>query len=193
MRVWAEHVGGDSAQLRADVADALGRHRVDVCARTRRDRGAGLVLFDEASPAVCELVASASGGGEERVIAVAATADAFRPHDAWELLASGAVDVLVWGDDRCARQIAARLARWAEVDELLASPVVHDRLVGETHVWRSLLRQVIEVACFTDAPGLLTGESGTGKELVARLVRDLDPRSDKPKLVVVDCTRRFRR
>ena len=188
MRVWAQHVGSTSARIHADVCDAFRRHGIDVCERGRGEHGPGLVLFDGASHTVCELVASTSRRGEDRVIAVAASADALRPQDAWNLLAAGAADVLTWSGDATARQIQARLDRWTQVDELLASPAVHDRLVGETHVWRSLLRQVIEVACFTDAPVLLTGESGTGKELVARLVHDLDRRSGKPGLVVVDCT-----
>ena len=50
------------------------------------------------------------------------------------------------------------------------------------------MRQVVEVACFTDASILITGESGTGKELVARLVHTLDPRANKKDLVVLDCT-----
>jgi transcriptional regulator with GAF, ATPase, and Fis domain len=44
------------------------------------------------------------------------------------------------------------------------------------------------VARLPDVPVLLTGESGTGKELAARLIHDLDPRADKQKLVVLDCT-----
>ncbi len=50
------------------------------------------------------------------------------------------------------------------------------------------LRQVIEVAVFTDAAVMITGESGTGKELVARLLHTLDRRSNKGDLVILDCT-----
>ncbi|NMC69243.1 MAG: sigma-54-dependent Fis family transcriptional regulator [Myxococcales bacterium] len=38
----------------------------------------------------------------------------------------------------------------------------------------------------TDSTVLITGESGTGKEVVARTIRSLSPRRDKP-FVVVDC------
>jgi transcriptional regulator with GAF, ATPase, and Fis domain len=65
---------------------------------------------------------------------------------------------------------------------------VHDRLVGESTAWRSVLRDAVEIARFTDAPVLVTGESGTGKELVARLVHALDAREDKGDLVLLDCT-----
>jgi transcriptional regulator with GAF, ATPase, and Fis domain len=55
-------------------------------------------------------------------------------------------------------------------------------------VWISLLRQVVEAACFTDASILLTGETGTGKELVAHLIHALSPQRNKRELVLVDCT-----
>jgi transcriptional regulator with GAF, ATPase, and Fis domain len=61
-------------------------------------------------------------------------------------------------------------------------------LVGESRAWKSLLRQVVEAARFTDASVLILGESGTGKELAARLIHTLDPRPQKRDLVVVDCT-----
>ena len=35
---------------------------------------------------------------------------------------------------------------------------------------------------------LVTGESGTGKERVAQLIHELDPRPNKGKLVVLDCS-----
>ena len=51
---------------------------------------------------------------------------------------------------------------------------VKQTLVGTSPAWRFLLRQVIEVARFTDASVLIIGETGTGKELLARLMHDLN-------------------
>jgi transcriptional regulator with GAF, ATPase, and Fis domain len=82
----------------------------------------------------------------------------------------------------------ARLQRWQQVDDLLLSPLVQDNLRGAGRAWRRTLRQVVEVAAFTDANVLLIGESGTGKELTARLIHTLDRRTDKGQLVVLDCT-----
>ncbi|NTU84211.1 MAG: sigma-54-dependent Fis family transcriptional regulator, partial [Chloroflexales bacterium] len=68
------------------------------------------------------------------------------------------------------------------------SPLVGEHLVGRSKAWQSVLRQVVEAACFTEAPVLLLGETGTGKEQLAQLIHRLDARPDKGDLVVVDCT-----
>ena len=85
-------------------------------------------------------------------------------------------------------RFAALLRRWAAVDEMVRSPVVVGNLVGCSPAWTVALRQVVEVALFTDAAVLISGESGTGKELVARLLHTLDRRPKKGDLVVLDCT-----
>jgi transcriptional regulator with GAF, ATPase, and Fis domain len=50
------------------------------------------------------------------------------------------------------------------------------------------MREVVEIARFSDLDVLITGPSGTGKELTARLIHTLDARREKGALVVVDCT-----
>jgi two-component system response regulator HydG len=60
-----------------------------------------------------------------------------------------------------------------------------ERLVGHSAAMRQvhdLLRRVGP----TDSTVLITGESGTGKEVVARTLRGLSPRRDKP-FMIVDC------
>ena len=59
---------------------------------------------------------------------------------------------------------------------LAESPLVRESLLGESLVWRSLVRRIVEAARFTQSPVLLIGESGTGKEMLARLVQRLDER-----------------
>jgi transcriptional regulator with GAF, ATPase, and Fis domain len=105
----------------------------------------------------------------------------------WQLLAAGAADVTVWRPG-VAEIIAARFARWQQVDEIIASPLVGANLIGHSPIWMRLLRQVVEIGCFTVAPVLLLGESGTGKELLARLIHTLDRRPNKQALVIADCT-----
>jgi transcriptional regulator with GAF, ATPase, and Fis domain len=61
-------------------------------------------------------------------------------------------------------------------------------VVGKSPVWRAILRDIVEIARFSDAPALILGESGTGKELIARLLHTLDTRAHKRELVVLDCS-----
>ena len=61
-------------------------------------------------------------------------------------------------------------------------------MVGKSPVWRAILRDIVEIARFSDAPALILGESGTGKELIARLMHTLDTRAQKRDLVVLDCS-----
>jgi transcriptional regulator with GAF, ATPase, and Fis domain len=151
--------------------------------------GAGIVRFRQVSDGLCDWVREASRGGAHRVLALAGSRAALAGGAGWRLLEAGAADVLA--EDRAglalADEVRARFARWDEVDRMVESPLVQNHLVGRSPVWRSLLRQVVEVAAFTDAPVLVTGESGTGKELVARLVHSLDRRPNRRDLVVLDC------
>jgi transcriptional regulator with GAF, ATPase, and Fis domain len=148
-----------------------------------------VVVFDALTPDVSQELRTAGSWGRERVIAIATSTAAFDSADAWSLLEWGASDVLVWdANTDASTEVAARLDRWSRVDQLLRSDVVRTNLVGRSPSWTSVLRQVVEVAAFTDTSILITGESGTGKELVARMVHALDPRPQKGQLVVVDCT-----
>jgi DNA-binding NtrC family response regulator len=89
----------------------------------------------------------------------------------WQLLHAGASDALTWDmEGVAAKQISAKINRWAEVDGMTAQASAQGLFVGESPAWRSLVRSVIEAAHYTMSPILLTGESGTGKELLARLV-----------------------
>jgi len=110
-------------------------------------------------------------------------------HKIWELLAAGADEFFAWNQtEQPERALQARLERWAEVGSVLQSARVREQLIGQCPAWRRLLRQVVEAACFSEAPVLVLGESGTGKELIAKLIHDLDRRSDKRDFVVADCT-----
>ena len=59
------------------------------------------------------------------------------------------------------------------------------RLLGESEPVKKV-RAMIERLARGQAPVYISGESGTGKELVARLVHELGPRSDRP-FVPVNC------
>jgi transcriptional regulator with GAF, ATPase, and Fis domain len=153
-----------------------------------RADGPGVLLFEEYTPALAELVARLSRGGHELVIAVCTNARMLADRRCWRLLRAGAADLFAWEHSATpGEEIVARMQRWRAVSEILDSPRVRRHLVGESPAWRAVLRRVVEAARFTDASMLITGESGCGKELVARLIHDLDPRPDKGELVVLDC------
>ena len=154
-----------------------------------RCRGPGIVFFKQFSNQLLDLLREKSRRGLERVLAISLSRRALEPDVIWNLLAAGAADVFAW--DHCRKptqEIFARFQRWKQVDEIVASPLVKKNLAGQSAAWIRSLREIVEVATFTDSSVLITGESGTGKELFAQLVHTLDTRVNKGDLVVSDCT-----
>ena len=151
--------------------------------------GSGVLVFAEINKELCTFLREVGRHGLERICAVAVSPSLLADGKAWQLLDAGASDVLLWNDSQdTASQVAQRFERWNVVDELIDTSLVKNNLVGRSPVWKFLLRQVTEVARFTDSSVLILGESGTGKELVARLIHTLDSRAKKPELVILDCT-----
>ncbi|MBI5566766.1 MAG: sigma-54-dependent Fis family transcriptional regulator [Chloroflexi bacterium] len=188
--LWFCVAGNCPAHFQATLIDALQPVGVSAQLRDPQDTdGSGLVCFATPTEAVCDLVREASRGGAQRVLAIATSRQALDHDSAWRMLQAGAADVFAWDAvNNPAAVIAARLRRWQAVDQLLQSPLVRNNLVGRSPAWLAVLRQIVEVARFTDAPILITGETGTGKELLARLVHTLDLRRSKRDLIVLDCT-----
>ncbi|MCE7987632.1 MAG: sigma-54-dependent Fis family transcriptional regulator [Caldilinea sp. CFX5] len=152
-------------------------------------RGLGILLASQINASVEAVIRTLSRHGAERLLVILVGETAPAPQDGWSALQAGATDILIWADltDPLA-VIGAHLQRWREVDALSVSPLVKQNLVGESLGWQMVIRQLVEVARFTDAPLLLMGETGTGKELAARLIHTLDPRRDRHELVILDCT-----
>lgn len=190
-RAWLDHRGHDDASFQC-VTTALAAAGVELSPAPAGGGEApaqGVVVFDAVSAELVDHVTHVSRRGMDRVLAVGTSAAAVAGDATWRLLSAGVSDVFAWDHSPTAgEEIAARLRRWEEVDRLVLSPLVRDNLVGNGAAWRAVLREVVEIARFTDASVLITGESGTGKELVARLIHTLDPRPDKGELVVLDCT-----
>lgn len=147
----------------------------------------GLIVFDRVSADVLDLIRRCSRDGV-RILAVGTSPEAVEDIGPWPLLDAGASDVVVRMDDAgLADQVSARLTRWEEVEGLVHSSEVQDALAGRTPAWISLLREIVEVARFSDTSVLLIGESGTGKDVVARLIHELDARPLKDEFVTIDC------
>jgi transcriptional regulator with GAF, ATPase, and Fis domain len=148
-----------------------------------------VVVFDQITQQLFDFLRAASRNSLDRVLAIAVSRSTLIGGGAWRLLQVGASDVIAWDNSaNPAEEVAARFERWDSVDRLLHSPLVQNNMIGKSPTWISVLRQIVEVAGFTDASILIMGETGTGKELVARLIHSLDRRSNKQDLVVLDCT-----
>ena len=186
---WVHVVGAEDATAVRTLVDAVAAAGLSLLPQGAAPGRPGLVAFDKVTPDLCELLREQSRAGLDRVLALALRGDALVGEEAWALLHAGAADVLTWDrSPMIARQIAARLERWAIIDEILRSNLVEKNLIGKSRAWTAALRRIVEIAQFTDGPVLIEGESGTGKELAAQLIHALDPRPQKKELVVVDCT-----
>jgi transcriptional regulator with GAF, ATPase, and Fis domain len=187
--VWHHFVQRSDATVRSAILRTLADAGINTCARGPESAsGPGVLFFERVNPDLCDIVRRASRSGLERVLAVAVPGSTLSG-DSWQLLGSGASDVFAWDHfSQPAVEIASRLERWTSVDDMVHSPLVQKTLIGKNPAWISVLRQIIEIASYTDASVLITGESGTGKELAARLIHTLDPRSENHDLVLLDCT-----
>ena len=186
---WHHFVQRTDGTVRSAILQALASAGINTFARASETAlGPGVLFFDRVDAELCDFIRQVSRNGLERVLAVVVSRAALGG-DTWRLLESGASDVLAWRHFRQpAAEIAARFGRWTSVDETVNSPLVQESLVGKNPAWISTVRQIVEIATYTDASILITGESGTGKELAARLMHTLDPRPHKQDLVLLDCT-----
>lgn len=187
MKIWHCFFG---RRPEASIFEALSQARVlhHAC-ESPPPRGPGIVFFDSITPQLLQLLRDASCGGMERVLAIALSHATMEPANVWELLAVGASDAFGWDHSSdTAHEVAARFERWEKVDEIVRSPLVRENLAGQSCAWIKSLREIVEVARFTDSSVLLTGESGTGKELFAQLLHTLDSRTNKRDVIVCDCT-----
>ncbi len=149
-----------------------------------------LILYDEC-PGTNELAERIQPhiARGSRILALGMNEEKLPFHKVWEWMGLGIEEVFaVAQTPRIAQILSKRLQRWKVINHVLESDRVQKVAIGGSPKWVQLLRQVIEIACFSQSSILLQGESGTGKELVARLVHDLDRRLDKADIVLLDCS-----
>ena len=189
--IWHHTCGGVAAASVEAVRRGLAQRGLDVQAASAQNcrAGPGLLLFANLDAEVRDALQDLSRRGETRVIALYAGEGALAGVPHWSLLEAGAADVIEMAAlEQAAAMAAARIRRWQQIDDIVDSPLVKKNLLGNSPAWKRVLRQIVEVAAFTDANALIIGESGTGKELTARLMHTLDVRRAKGQLVVLDCT-----
>ena len=173
------------------MRSSLAQQGLDVQAASPQNcrAGPGVLLFATVNSEVRDALRDFSGNGETRVIALHMGEGGLPGGTHWSLLDAGAADVIdAVAAEQAAAMVAARIRRWQQIDAIVESPLVKKNLTGNSPAWKRVMRQVVEVAAFTDASALVVGESGTGKELTARLMHTLDARRSKGQLVVLDCT-----
>ena len=188
IKAWVNWIGGNQKQAVNEVVDLLTQQGIDVQGfDAYLSCGPGVIFSSEVTPEICEQLRDLSRNGQIQVLVCCCAA--ISGDAAWRLMEAGASDVLVCTEcSVVVHEITARLQRWEVVDRMVDSPAVKDVLVGGSQALKAILRQVVEVAHFTDASVLILGESGTGKELLAKLIHALDSRPNKGDLVILDCS-----
>jgi transcriptional regulator with GAF, ATPase, and Fis domain len=147
-----------------------------------------LVLLSRLADSDRQQIRDWSDGGLRRMLVVVTGAENSEA-DAWTLLQDGGSDVLCWEEHKDpVAAIAARLSRWHEIDTMVKDVARTHGLVGTSAAWLALLRRVVEVARYTDAPILLVGETGTGKEQLARTVHTIRHQDNDDRFVLLDCS-----
>lgn len=190
MATWTRYALSDASTSIEAMRNALADLASDPPPIAPGDSDIGVVVFDRLTDAVLRSVGDLSRGGTIRILAVGISPTALDDRGSWPLLDAGASDVVVESEpEQLAPRVSARLARWTQIEELVRSPLVRDELAGESVTWTAVLREIVEVARFSDAPVLLVGESGTGKDVVARLIHKLDTRPFVGPFVKLDCRR----
>jgi two-component system, NtrC family, response regulator HydG len=104
-----------------------------------------------------------------------------------EAMKAGAFDYMVkpFGREDVVRTIQKALAHRSLLVENLALrrqvryQGARAQVIGSSPAWRKVCEMVEQIAP-SRATVLITGESGTGKELIASLIHQLSPRSDRP-------------
>ena len=185
--VWIRGVGEYSEKTICKFIDLLTQQGIEVQDYRVPCSHSGIVFSNKVTPELCEQLCDLSHNGQIQVLACCH--EAISGEAIWQLMEAGASDVLVCTKDNLIiHEITARLRRWEAINRLLNSSLVQNALVGTSQTLQTILRQVIEVARFTNVSVLILGESGTGKELLANLIHTLDNRTDKGELVILDCT-----
>lgn len=187
LATWLHFSADVSAVQQVAVQKLLQHAHLNVSAFANTSLPFGLFVFGEMHEQLAEDLRQVSQ--QSTVLAISLSPNKVEPAHMWALLDAGACDVLLWPElPKSADQVQSRLLRWQEVLQLADAEEVKGVLIGNSAIWRNLVRSVVEVAAFTQASILVTGETGTGKELIARLVHQLDPRQNKGELVILDCS-----
>ncbi len=190
MEIWYHFHGQNETLFKSRVISKLEDAGLSTRQLTpEKASGPGVLFFKEITPQLCDFLCNISCRGTDRVLGIAVCNTSSSYEGFWHLLKSGASDVFAWDHyQNPAIEVSLRFKRWDAIDRLVYSELVQKNLIGQSPAWRSIIRDIVEVAHFSNANILINGESGTGKELAARLIHTLDSRPNKKDMVILDCT-----
>jgi hypothetical protein len=151
IKAWIHWIDGYQKQAAHEVLALLTQQGIEVQSfDAYLSSGIGVIFSREVTTEICEQLRELSRNGQIQVLACC---EASIPCDvAWRLMEAGASDVLMCKDCRqVVHQITARLQRWEKVNRMENAPAMQNAIVGESQALKAILRQVIEVAHFTDS------------------------------------------
>jgi len=158
-----------SSENLADAYAFLKNHKFDICLTDMRlPDGDGLELvsyIQENNPQLPVAVITAHGNMESAI----------------QALKTGAFDFLTKPVDLNTLRAVVQSALNLESSRKISKSTI----TGESAAIQAL-RKTIEKVSRSQAPIYISGESGTGKELVANMIHNLGPRSDKP-FIPINC------
>jgi transcriptional regulator with GAF, ATPase, and Fis domain len=186
LHTWLHLIGGDSGTYRVFRAQLERAGLVISPLENSRQTGFGIVVFENVSQELYNFL-NDYANRLAHVIAVSLSPN-YPTDDAWRLLQKGASDVVAWNHTCGVESLTVRLQRWDTIERILSSPLIRENLAGTSFIWSKVLRELIEVAVFTDSSVLVTGETGTGKEMIARALHTIDTRPNKGELILLDCS-----
>ncbi|MDT0193832.1 sigma 54-interacting transcriptional regulator [Arthrobacter sp. AB6] len=141
---------------------------------------AGIILSVSDSQDLRAALGAAEYGGS-RVMVIGPPNGKLKP---WPVLDAGAAECIAWQGQVPA--VSAWMQRIQDVEAVLDSVAVREKLTGNSPAFRSALRDLVVAARFGQGPILIQGETGTGKELAARVAHAVS--HQRGNLVTVDCT-----
>ena len=101
---------------------------------------------------------------------------------------AGAADVILWRRvPSSAEDVLARIDRLQQISGVMRSAAVQQCVVGESAIWRTALREVVEVGAFTDASMLIGARAAPARSCSRGSSTMLDRRRNKGHFVILDC------
>jgi transcriptional regulator with GAF, ATPase, and Fis domain len=88
---------------------------------------------------------------------------------------------------RLLRQVLQSEAERTHEEERVKQLMWKMGIVGESQTIISVFRMVLRLSALSHTPTLITGETGTGKELLAKAIRQLDPKRSNGPILVLNC------